>query len=199
MLAKARERSESAAVPVQFINVDAETHGLPPAAFDLMFSRFGVMFFANPKSAFANFHGALKPGGRLAFVCWRAADLNPWVSIPLEAARPFAPEFEPPKSDEPGQFSFARKAWVEDILSDAGFKDIRLESHETTQAVGDGDLDSCVELMLKLGPVSRLLREADQDAVPAIRQAVRAAVAPYHTGRCIEMAAAVWIVSARRS
>ena len=199
MLAKARERTDSAAVPVQFINADAESHALPVASFDLIFSRFGVMFFANPKSAFANFHGALKPGGRLAFVCWRAADLNPWVTVPFEAARPLSPEFEPVKGDDPGQFAFARQERVEDILIDAAFKDIRLEPHDTTQAVGDGDLDSCVELILKLGPVSRLLREADQDAVPAIRQAVRAAVAPYHTGRCIEMAAAVWIVSARRS
>ncbi len=198
MLAKARERAQSAAVPVHIINADAETHGLPRSAFDVIFSRFGVMFFANPKSAFANFHGALKPGGRIAFVCWRAADLNPWVSIPFEAARPLAPEFEPAKDGDPGQFSFADEERVEAILSDAGLIDVRLEPHDTTMRVGDGDVDDCVDLILKLGPVSRLLREADDAVVPAIVDAVRAAVAPYHTGRCIELAAAVWIVSARR-
>ncbi len=198
MLAKARERAESAAVPVHIINADAETHGLPRSAFDVIFSRFGVMFFANPRSAFANFHGALKPGGRLTFVCWRAAELNPWVSIPFEAARPLAPEFEPPKDGDPGQFSLADQERVEAMLADAGFADVRLESHDTTMRVGDGDVDDCVALVLRLGPVSRLLREADDAAAPAIVEAVRAAVAPDHTGRCIEMAAAVWIVSASR-
>lgn len=198
MLAMARERAVSAAAPVRIINADAETHGLPRAAFDLVFSRFGVMFFANPKTAFANFHGALKPGGRVAFICWRAPDLNPWVTIPFEAAWPLAPEFEPAGVDEPGQFAFAGRDRVEAILADAGFMDARLEPHETTMRVGEGDLDDCVALVLKLGPVSRLLREADGAVAPAIAEAVRAAVAPYYTGRCIEMAAAVWIAGARR-
>lgn len=198
MLAMARERAESAAAPVRIINADAETHGLPRSAFDLMFSRFGVMFFANPKTAFANFHGALKPGGRVAFICWRTPDLNPWVTIPFEAALPLAPEFEPASTDEPGQFAFADRDRVEAILADAGFTDTRLEPHETTMRMGEGDLDDCVALVLKLGPVSRLLREADDAVAPAIAEAVRAAVAPYHTGRRIEMTAAVWVVSARR-
>lgn len=198
MLALARQRAEDASAAATFINADAQTHPLPQSEFDLLFSRFGIMFFTNPKAAFANFHGALKPGGRLAFVCWRALDLNPWVTIPYEAARPFAPEFELPKSDEPGQFAFARREWVEDILKHAGFIDVQIESHETTQHVGAGDLDACVEVILKLGPVSRLLREAEEDAVPAIRSAVREAVAPYHDGKSIALPAAVWIVGAQR-
>ncbi len=199
MLALAKARANSAAVPVEIINGDAETHDLPKAAFDLMFSRFGVMFFANPKAAFTNFHGALKPGGRTAFVCWRAPELNPWVTIPCEAARPLAPEFEPTGRDEAGQFAFAREEWVGEILKDAGFEDVRIDAHDATMRVGDGDLDDCTALVLQLGPVSRLLREADEAAVPTIAEAVRAAVAPYHTGSCIEMAASVWIVGARRS
>lgn len=198
MLALARERANSAAVAVEIINGDAESHELPGGAYDLMFSRFGVMFFANPKTAFTNFHGALKPGGRAAFVCWRDPDLNPWVTIPFEAALPLAPEFEPASGDEPGQFAFAREEWVGEILEHAGFEDVRIEAHDTTLRVGEGDLDDCTALVLKLGPVSRLIREADEAVAPAIAEAVRAAVAPYHTGSCIEMAAAVWIVGARR-
>ena len=198
MLAVARQRAKGAAVPVRIVNADAESHDLPRAAYDLMFSRFGVMFFANPKIAFANFHGALKPGGRLAFVCWRALDLNPWVTIPYQAAQPFAPAFELAKTDEPGQFAFARREWLEDILEHAGFIDRQIDPHETTQRIGAGDLDACVEVILKLGPVSRLLREAEKSAVPAITAAVRDAVAPYHDGHCIALPAAVWIVSAGR-
>ncbi len=198
MLALARERAEAASAAATFINADAETHPLPRSEFDLMFSRFGVMFFSNPKAAFANFHGALKSGGRVAFVCWRALDLNPWVTIPCEAARPFAPAFELPKTDEPGQFAFARKEWLEEILEHSGFMNAQIESHEITQRVGSGDLDACVEVILKLGPVSRLLREAATDAVPAITAAVREAVAPYHDGTSIVLPAAVWVVGAQR-
>jgi len=198
MLALARERSEAAGFATTFINADAETHALPAASYDLLFSRFGVMFFSNPKVAFANFHGALKPGGRAAFVCWREPKYNPWVTVPFEAARPFAPDFEPPKGDAPGQFSFAREGWVEEILSDAGFINIQIAQHDTTERVGDGDLDSCVDLMLKLGPVARLLREVNTDLVPAITAAVREVVAPHYDGKCIALAGSVWIVAANR-
>ncbi len=198
MLALARQRAEDAGAPVSIVNADAETHPLPAATFDLAFSRFGVMFFTNPDAAFANLRAALKPGGRVAFVCWQALDRNPWVNVPLDAARPLLPPIEPPGPEDPGQFSFARPERVERILAAAGFADVRLEPHETTLHVGEGDLDACVALILKLGPVSRLLREAGEAAVPPVAAAVRAAVAPHHTGQTLEMTSATWIVSARR-
>ncbi len=199
MLALAERRVADAAAPVSIANADAETYDLPQASFDLVFSRFGVMFFNSPEAAFANFHAALRPGGRLAFVCWRAPDLNPWVDLPFEAARPHLPSFEPAGPEDPGQFAFARSERVERILATAGFADVRLDAHEATLRVGDGDLDACVGLMLKLGPVSRLLREAGDAAIPPVAAAVRAAVAPYHTGKTLEMASSSWIVSAHRA
>ena len=199
MLALAERRAGDAAAPVRIVNADAETCDLPAAAFDLVFSRFGVMFFMNPEAAFANFHAALRPGGRIAFVCWRALDLNPWVTIPFEAARPLVPGFEPAGPEEPGPFSFARAERVERILGAAGFAGLWLESHEATLRIGEGDLDACVALVLKLGPVSRLLREAGEEAVAPVAAAVREAVAPYHTGERLEMESASWIVSARRA
>lgn len=199
MLAFAQERAADAAVPVCIVNADAETCDLPPATFDLVYSRFGVMFFNSPEAAFANFHAALRPGGRIAFVCWRTPDLNPWVNLPFEAARPHLPPLEPPGPEDPGQFAFARVERVERILGAAGFASVRLDGHDETLRVGEGDLDACVGLVLKLGPVSRLLREAGEDAVPPVAAAVREAVAPYHTGETLEMASSSWIVSARRA
>ena len=199
MLAVARERAGDAAAPVRIVGGDAEVCELPAAAFDLVYSRFGVMFFANPEAAFVNIGGALKPGGRLDFVCWRPAAENPWVTVPFEAARPLLPSFEPPGPNEPGQFAFADSARVERILAAAGFTEIRSEPHDVMLRVGDGDLDTCVEVTLKLGPVSRLLREAGAEAVPPVAAAIRAAVAPYHTGETLEMMSAVWVVSARRA
>ena len=199
MLAVARKRAEGAPAPVRLVNADAETHDLPAAAFDIVFSRFGVMFFKHPEVAFANLHGALRPGGRLAFVCWRGAGNNPWMTIPLEAARPHLPESEPADPDAPGMFAFARAARIEGILAGAGFTDIRIEAHDERLRVGEGDLDACVALVLRLGPLSGALREAGEDAVPAVTAAVRRAVAPHHAGDALEMDSSTWIVSARHA
>ena len=200
MLAVARRRMEEFAATATVVNADAETHDFSAsgAAFDLVFSRFGVMFFADPEAAFANLHGALRPGGRITFVCWRAREMNPWLSIPFEAAIPHLPPFEPPAPEDPGPFAFADGARVERILAAAGFTDARLEEHLSTLRLGQGDLDACVAMVLKLGPVSRLLGEAGEAAIPPVAAAVREAVAPYHTGGALEMASAAWIVSARR-
>ncbi len=199
MLAVARERAGNAAAPVCIVGGDAEVCDLPAATFDLVYSRFGVMFFTNPAAAFVNIGGALKPGGRLAFVSWRPAAENPWVTVPFEAARPLLPSFEPPGPNEPGQFAFADGARVERILAAAGFTEIHSEPHDVMLRVGAGDLDACVEVTLKLGPVSRLLREAGAEAVPPVAAAIREAVAPYHTGETLEMMSAVWVVAARRA
>ena len=199
MLAVARGRTRDAAASVCIVGGDAEVCDLPAATFDLVYSRFGVMFFANPEAAFVNIGGALKPAGRLAFVSWRPAAENPWVTVPFEAARPLLPSFEPPGPNEPGQFAFADSARVERILAAAGFTEIRSEPHDVMLRVGDGDLDACVEVTLKLGPVSRLLREAGVAAVPPVAAAIREAVAPYHTGETLEMMSAVWVVTARRA
>ena len=197
MLAMARQRAADEGLAVTLLNADAETHALPGGAFDLAFSRFGVMFFNDPGAAFANIVRALRPGGRLTFVCWRAVTLNPWVSVPLEAVRPLVPDFEPPQPGAPGPFAFAEAERVEGILTAAGFGAVTLEPHQSAMGVGEGDLDACVQSILKLGPVSRLLREAGDQTIAAAARAVREAVAPYHTGETLEMDSAVWIVGAR--
>ena len=97
MLARARERArKSGAQNVRFENADVQTHAFEPGSFDLAFSRFGVMFFADPVAAFANLRGALAPGGRLAFVCWQPLANNPWMQVPLAATAPHLKLPEPP-------------------------------------------------------------------------------------------------------
>ena len=80
---------------MDFVEADAASHAFKPN-FDLLFSRFGVMFFADPVAAFTNLHSALKPGGRLCFNCWQAMTENPWLAAPMGAAQPFLPEADPP-------------------------------------------------------------------------------------------------------
>ncbi len=104
-----------------FVVGDAVTYPFKAAAYDLVFSRFGVMFFGDPVAAFRNLRHALKPAGRLVFLCWRTPQENPWGLVPLRAAAPFLPPIPRPGPEDPGQYSFGDRARVERILKDAGF------------------------------------------------------------------------------
>jgi ubiquinone/menaquinone biosynthesis C-methylase UbiE len=70
---------------IELCQADAQTHPFAAAAFDALFSRFGVMFFEDARAAFANLRRALRPTGRMAFVCWQASSDNPWAELPLRA------------------------------------------------------------------------------------------------------------------
>lgn len=173
---------------------DAQTFPFEPGAFDAAFSRFGVMFFADPPAAFANIRRALKPGGRLAFVCWRRVDENPIMRLPMEAAGALAPPPSPPEPGAPGPFAFADPERVRRILAGGGFVDVDLAPHD--QKVGVGDLEAALALALRIGPLGALLREN-----PGLRQAVaprvRAALAAHDGPDGPKLDAAVWIVTAR--
>jgi SAM-dependent methyltransferase len=197
MLERARERARGAS-NVRFENADAETHPLPERAFDVVFSRFGVMFFSDATRAFANLLHALREGGRLSFVCWQALEKNPWVGVPTAAAASVIPF--PPRgpADAPGPFSLADPERVRRVLGGAGFRDVSLESLETFLDVGDSDLDRSVEFIVQMGPTGSALRQSGPEAVPRVVAAVKQALAPYHTKRGLHMQAAAWIVRGRR-
>lgn len=200
MLSIARERTKSAAVPVKIINDDAETHQLVPETFDVMFSQFGLMFFRNPRKAFANFHAALKPGGRIAFVCWRDPERNPWLVTPFEAVHHFKPEMEVPNPDaRASPFSFASKKKVEALLRDTGFVDVQLESFETKAMMGEGSLEECIDYVTKFASsVAAVIRDRSDVEGLEVIDTLQNALAPYHNGNSIELAASAWIVSAKR-
>ncbi len=179
---------------VTFQEADAQTWAFEPAAADGVFSRFGVMFFADPKAAFANIRRALKPGGRLAFVCWRPLAFNDWMRVPIEAA--LAHVATPPPSDplSPGPFAFADPVRVRTILAGAGFTNVDVAPHDTF--VGGHPLDEAVALALKVGPLGMLIRE-NPDKRDAVIAAVREALAPHEGLDGIMLPAAVWIVTAQ--
>ena len=163
-------RGSWALAHVRFLHADAQTTALPDG-FDVLVSRFGVMFFDAPELAFANLRRALRPGGRLAFVCWQALARNPWMAVPVEAVARVIPMPPPPAPDAPGPFAFADAARVGGILERAGFGEVRFENVEQELRVGPGDLDGAVSLLLELGPAGAALREAPD------RQRVQAAAA----------------------
>lgn len=207
MLARARDRAREAGLAnVRFHQADAQTvrfaadgTGDLPADFDLAFSRFGVMFFADPQAAFANLLRALRPGGRVAWATWQSLADNPWMRVPMAAAAEHLPKVDPPPPEAPGPFAFADAARVERLLRAAGFEAVAHESIVRELRVGGGGtLDEAVAFLLQLGPVGVALRDASGDARAAVMEAVRAALAPYFDGAAVRLRAASWIVTARR-
>lgn len=199
MLARARERSREHGLDnIDFVPADAQTHSFPAEDADLVFSRFGVMFFADPVAAFANLRQALTPDGRLTFVCWQGLFDNPWMLTPLTAAAEHLPLPAPPAPGSPGPFAFADRRRVTDMLEDAGFTDVEHESVQRDIRVGaSNDLDEIVDFMLQMGPAASLLREADPEVRPAVVQSLRAALEPYRTDDGVCLGSAAWIVTAR--
>ncbi len=190
-LARTRPLPSGAAAPV-FVEADAQTAEL--GRFDAAFSRFGVMFFADPVAAFRNIRAALKPAGRIAFACWRPMAENIWMRAPLEAALPFLPEQPPADPLAPGPFAFADPERLRGILGEAGFKDVSIAPHD--DMIGSGGIEASVELALRVGPLARALREAPE--VGAVLDApMRAALARYLTPEgVVRMPAAIWVVTA---
>ncbi len=197
MLERARRRT-AIHENLRFENADAQIAEFPTQTFDLVFSRFGVMFFADPEAAFSNFRSGLKPGGRLAFVCWQPLIRNPWLTVPLAAAATQISLPDPPPPGSPGPFSFADTDRVRGILAGAGFEKIAFESVEQTLIVGGrGGVEQALEFLLNLGPLGAALREAGDDARPGVAAAVSEALTPFATADGVRMGAAAWIATAR--
>jgi ubiquinone/menaquinone biosynthesis C-methylase UbiE len=197
MLARARARAR-VDLPLKFVLADATVHPFEPGRADLLFSRFGVMFFADPTVSFLNMRKALRPGGRVAFACWQEPRKNPWMMLPLQAAYKHVPRLPEVGLEDPGPFSFAREDRVRRILSEAGFASIALEPVDLALdiAVGRG-LDAAVDGALLIGPVSRALDGQLPDLVAAVTHSIRAALAPLQKGDTVSLDAAVWIATAR--
>lgn len=197
MLARAEERRRAAGVAqLRLMSGDAATQSFPDAPFDAVFSRFGVMFFADPVAAFGNIRSAMRPDGRLAFVCWRPVAENAWVAIPREVVlRHVTPP--PTAPDAPGQFSFADKDRVENILADAGFADIRFEAHDRAFTITTSrDLDAAVDAVMVRGPAGRFLRDADEATLAKVRNDMAPAIAPHISDEGLVLGCGVWVVSA---
>jgi SAM-dependent methyltransferase len=170
MLAAARERiAESGVGNVTLIEADAQTHAFTSAGFDLVASRFGVMFFADPAAAFTNLGRALKHRGRLCFACWGTLGENRHWLIPYEVALRHLGPPEPRPSRAPGPMAFAEPDYVRSFLGAAGFAEIAIErAHPEILASAAAEEAYHAALM---GPTARLIDEKRPDE--ATRRAIR--------------------------
>ncbi len=199
MLARARALVEAGGVSnVGFEHDDAQTRRFEPESFDVVFSRFGVMFFGEPVAAFRNLRTGLRRDGRLAFVCWQGLERNPWMSVPLAAAAQHIALPPPPPAGAPGPLALADRERLHGILAAAGFADIAIEPHVETLAVGGGaELEVVVDFLLQMGPAAAAIRAAPPAALPAVAGAMRAALAPFAGPGGVRLDGAAWIVRAR--
>jgi SAM-dependent methyltransferase len=196
MLARARQIAP-AGLPVDFVQADATVYPFDPASFDLLVSRFGVMFFADPALSFGNLRRSMRPSGRLAFACWREPRENPFFMVPLQAVYKHAPKLPQLGPEDPGPFAFASEQRVTRILGEAGFTGIAMEPCNLSLdlAVGRG-LDGAVEGALEIGPSARALAEQPPDVVAAATRSIREALAPLVRGQSVPLGGSIWIVTA---
>jgi SAM-dependent methyltransferase len=199
MLARARQ-SAPKELPVDFVLADATVYPFDPSSFDLLASRFGVMFFAQPALSFANMRRALRPSGRLAFACWREPRENPFFMAPLQAVYKHVPKLPQQGPEDPGPFSFASETRVHRILGEAGFTGIEMEPRNFALdvAIGRG-LDAAVQGALEIGPASRALEGHPEEVRAAAMKSIREALEPFTRGQSVPLPASIWIVTARAS
>ena len=197
MLAVAREVTPPGS-PVEFALADATIHPFAPESFDLLASRFGVMFFADPALSFANLRKAMRRTGRLAFACWREARSNPFFMVPLQAVYRHVPKMPQVGPEEPGPFAFASEERVKRILNAAGFSEVAMEPVDLALDVAiGGGLEAAVRSAIEIGPAARALTDHPPETVAAATQSIREALRPLVKGQTVLLDAAIWIVTAR--
>ncbi len=194
LITRAITRAASAGLPVDFIVADAQRLALPPASFDRIVSRFGVMFFDDPAMAFSNLRQATRRGGALHAIAWRSAAENPFMTTAERAAEPLL-ALPARVANAQGQFAFADPDRVRAILTDSGWTELQLTAIDVPCQILRRDLRTYISL---LGPVGSALRSTDSDAATRARvlAAVEQAFAPFVEGDSVRFTAACWEVRA---
>ena len=205
LLAEARRRAHGLVVGnVRFVEADL---GSPDAAaslassesFDVAFSRFGVMFFADPLAAFSNLARTMVPNGRLGFVCFQGPERNPFITVPVLTAAAHLAMAPLPGPDEPSPFSLADPARIRSLLGAAGFGQISIDAGPDRATLGnDQDLQAMAARLLEQNPsTAPALMAADAERRSAAVQAVAEALAGHVTDGEVRLGAGSWIVQAR--
>jgi SAM-dependent methyltransferase len=196
MLERARQLAP-ADMPVEFMLADATTFPFAPGKADLLCSRFGVMFFAEPARSFKNMRDGLRPGARVVFTCWREFKKNPWALLPLQQAYQHVPRLPEVAPEDPGPFSLASEARVRKILAEAGFDAIDVRPVDLALDLANGGgLEAAVETAMGIGPASRALDGQPASVLAAAAESIRAALAPHQVGKTLPLASAIWLVTA---
>ncbi|MVU75953.1 methyltransferase domain-containing protein [Nocardia sp. ET3-3] len=194
MLAAARAHAEREALPVEFIHADAQTHPFEPAAHDLVMSRFGVMFFADPVAAFTNLRATTRPGGALGCLVWRDLAENPFMTAAERAAAPLLPDLAPRIPGAPGQFALADRDRTAEILTASGWTEIDIHPIDAECTMPESALLGYIS---RMGPVGLALLEADEPLRNKVIETIRPAFDPFVHGDEVRFTGACWMLHAR--
>lgn len=194
MIAAARDLARAQNAAASFIHDDAQTHGFEPASFDMIVSRFGVMFFDDSIGAFANLRQAIRDGGVLRFITWRSADENAFMTTAERAAAPFLPNIPPRLPDAPGQFALASASRIQHILEASGWAQSHVQPIDVVCSFPAEQLGLYVT---RLGPLGQVLQDVEEPTRSQIVTTVRAAFEPYVHADRVSFSAACWMVGAR--
>jgi SAM-dependent methyltransferase len=167
LVALARERAATTDINnADFQEADAQTHPFDAGAFDVVISRFGTMFFPDPTAAFANLGRAVRPGGRLAIVCWQDPLESEWIAVAGAAAAPHVglPDLGPPGA--PGPFAFADGQRLKRVVAACGFHDLTLEAITQPMRMGD-DVEDVTAFITSLDQTKALFAGKPTDKVTA--------------------------------
>jgi SAM-dependent methyltransferase len=197
MLEVARQRAADRGIDVDFVRCDAQTASFDQQ-FDVVTSRFGVMFFDDPEAAFANLAHAARPGGRLCFVCWQEMFANEWISVPATSMVPHVGIPELPEPGAPGPFALADAQRTKGLLESAGWAEVTVEEHKERMRLGR-DPEDVVAFMLSDEMGRRLVEGKDPKAVQAGTEATLEALRPYATPEGVVLTGACWLVIAHKA
>lgn len=194
LLAIARGRAAAEGVPARFVLADAQTHAFEAESFDIIVSRFGVMFFDDPAAAFDNLRRAAKPGAPARLLAWRPPEENAFFTTAERAAAPFLPDMPKSASGAAGQYAFADGGLFGDVMFDGGWADIEVRPIDFACAFPAREL---MDNLVRLGPLGQILHKADEETRARILNALRGAFAPYVHGDEVRFTSACWLASAR--
>ncbi len=193
MLATARTRAAQERTSATFIHANAQSHAFEPARFDMIVSRFGVMFFEDPVAAFTNLRRAARNEAQLRLIAWRGPAENPFMTTAGRAAAPLLPNLPTRRPDEPGQFAFADRNRVGSILQKSGWTGIDIQPVDFSCTLPTSEL---VRYFTRIGPVGLCLQEADERTREQVVAVVRPAFEPFVHSAEVRFTAACWMVAA---
>ena len=200
LLRVARRRARDLALTnVGFVFGDAQSYQFEPVRYDVAISRFGVMFFADPVAAFANVGRSLRPGGRIAFVCWQEMLANEWIALPGMALAAHVALPDLGETGGPGPFSLAEPGRIEAILASAGFGDTLVEERRAPMKL-PGATPGEFERFLRAMPVVQdILADVDPETAERGLRAVLEVLEPRFGPEGLYLEGATWLVTAIRS
>ncbi len=192
-------RKQTSAAHVRFASGDAGQHAFDAGAHDLVLSRFGVMFFADPVAAFLNLRQALKPGGRICFVCWGEKRDNPWFQLPVDILNEFLEPLPPTDPRAPGPTALGDPTYIDEILASAGFQDRRVVTRQPMLLATGSNPAETAGYMVHLGPVTRqiMIRKPDESVVQAVIERLTEELVNYATDDGIQVPSSLHYVQAR--